>query len=79
MMLQLVDILEELTGVDAVRENPDLQLFENDLLDSFGVVQLIVEIESRLGIAVPVSLFDRETWGTPAAIAARLEEIQEEG
>lgn len=73
---EILDILEEITGSSDVRENEALDLFEEGLLDSMGTVQLILEIESRLDITVPVSEFDREEWSTPALIINKVVEYQ---
>lgn len=73
---EILDILEEITGSSDVRTNEALDLFEEGLLDSMGTVQLILEIESRLDITVPVSEFDREEWSTPALIINKVAEYQ---
>ncbi|HIX43380.1 cytochrome C552 [Kurthia sp. 3B1D] len=65
----LLAILEEVTGAD-VRDDLDLDLYEEGILDSFGTVQLLVEIDGQLGIQVPVSDFEREDWRTPNKIIA---------
>ncbi|MGX7417499.1 D-alanine--poly(phosphoribitol) ligase subunit DltC [Carnobacterium gallinarum] len=70
---ELLDILEELTGSDEVRENLDVALFDEGLLDSLGTVQLLIELDARLGAAVPVSEFDRSEWATPNLILKQLE------
>ncbi|MDR2610180.1 MAG: D-alanine--poly(phosphoribitol) ligase subunit DltC [Clostridiales Family XIII bacterium] len=66
------DILEELTETDEVRANPDIALFDEGLLDSIGAVQLLVEIEAKLGVSVPISSFDRDEWATPNRIIANI-------
>ncbi|MFS7399727.1 D-alanine--poly(phosphoribitol) ligase subunit DltC [Carnobacterium maltaromaticum] len=71
----LLDILEDLTGSDEARENMDLALFDEGLLDSLGTVQLLIEIESTMGISVPVSEFDRTEWATPNLILQQLENM----
>ncbi|MDR3306040.1 MAG: D-alanine--poly(phosphoribitol) ligase subunit DltC [Clostridiales Family XIII bacterium] len=70
----VLDILEEITGTDEVRENPDLDLFGEGILDSLGVVQFLVELEARCGVSVPASEFDRSRWATPRDIADRAAE-----
>ena len=64
----LLTILEDLTGTDEVREDLDMNLFEEGLLDSLGTVQLLVEIDGQCGVTVPVSEFNREEWATPHKI-----------
>lgn len=69
----VLDILEEVCETEAVKENLDIQIFEEGLLDSFGTVTLLVEIESRLNVSVPISDFDREEWATPRKIVENVE------
>lgn len=73
---QLLNLLVEICQDDVVKENPDIDLFENGLLDSFGTVELLVQIEERFGILVPITEFDREVWNTPNNIAIQLAEMQ---
>ncbi|WP_129730462.1 D-alanine--poly(phosphoribitol) ligase subunit DltC [Ectobacillus funiculus] len=73
---QVLAILEEVCENDIVKENSDVQLFEEGLLDSFGVVSLLVEIQERLDIEVSISDFDRIEWATPNLIIQRLKEMQ---
>ena len=44
---QVLDILEEVCENDIVKENLDVQLFEEGILDSFAVVSLLVEFQER--------------------------------
>ena len=53
-----------------------MNVFDAGLLDSFGTVELLVQIEERLGITVPITEFDRDTWNTPNNIAKQLEEFK---
>ncbi|MGC4377713.1 D-alanine--poly(phosphoribitol) ligase subunit 2 [Fictibacillus sp. Mic-4] len=69
---QVLEILEEVCENEVVKENPDVKLFEEGLLDSFGTVSLLVEIEQRLGLEVSISDFDREEWATPNLIVQKL-------
>ncbi|MHC9000395.1 D-alanine--poly(phosphoribitol) ligase subunit DltC [Enterococcus bulliens] len=69
-------ILEELTGTDEVREDLDLALFDEGLLDSLGSVQLLVELEGQLDVQVPVSEFERESWATPRKIIEQVRILQ---
>jgi D-alanine--poly(phosphoribitol) ligase subunit 2 len=73
---KIIDILEEITGTDEVRENKSVDLFEEGLMDSMATVELLVEIEGQLGIQVPVSEFDREQWNTPEKIITQVSALQ---
>jgi len=63
-------ILNDLTGND-VSGAMDDNLFDSGLLDSMGSVQLLLQLQSELGIDVPVSEFERSEWDTPNKIIAK--------
>ena len=47
--------------MEDVSDMMDEDLFDAGVLDSMGTVELIVEIENRFAIRVPVTEFGRET------------------
>lgn len=73
---EVMDILVEVCQDEVVKQNPDIELFQAGLLDSFGTVELLIQIEERLGILVPISEFDRELWNTPTNIALQLADMK---
>lgn len=72
----VLDILEEITGTDEVKQNLDVNLFDEGLMDSMATVQLLVELEGQLDVQVLVSEFDREEWDTPNKIIAKVSELK---
>ncbi|HBC0571577.1 TPA: D-alanine--poly(phosphoribitol) ligase subunit DltC [Listeria monocytogenes] len=72
----VLEILEEITETDEVVQNTNIKLFDEGLLDSMATVQLLIEIEERLDITVPVSEFDRDEWATPEMIIIQLEALK---
>jgi D-alanine--poly(phosphoribitol) ligase subunit 2 len=73
---QVIELVTEICQDDVVKEDPNIDLFETGLLDSFGTVELLVQIEERFGITVPITEFDRETWNTPRKIAQQLANLK---
>lgn len=69
----LFGILERICEDDIVRNNPDIDLFETDLMDSLGFAELLADIEDELGILIAPSEVDRSTFNTPNRILAYLE------
>ena len=55
---EVIEIIEELFMED-VSDMMDEDLFDAGVLDSMGTVELIVELENRFDIRVPVSEFGR--------------------
>ena len=60
---QVIEIIDELFMED-VSDMMDEDLFDAGVLDSMGTVELIVEIENRFDIRVPVTEFGRDDWNT---------------
>ncbi len=71
--LKTLDILEQITGTDQVRRDPDLPLFDLDLLDSLGMVELIVALSDQFGVEISPAEIERDEWATPRKIVAYVE------
>jgi len=64
---EVIEIIDELFMEDV-----------SDMMDEdlFGTVELIVEIENRFAIRVPVTEFGRDDWNTANKIVAGIVELQ---
>lgn len=60
---EVLEIIDDLFMED-VSDMMDEDLFDAGVLDSMGTVELIVELENRFDIHVPVSEFGRDDWNT---------------
>lgn len=67
---KILAILEDICEDSVVRENGDLDLFEEELLDSLGFAELLVNLEDELGIVIGPSEVTREEMNTPNKIVA---------
>ena len=72
---EVVEIIDELFMED-VSDMMDEDLFDAGVLDSMGTVELIVEIENRFDIRVPVTEFGRDDWNTANNIIAGITELK---
>ena len=72
---EVIEIIDELFMED-VSDMMDEDLFGAGVLDSMGTVELIVEIENRFDIRVPVTEFGRDDWNTANKIIAGIVELQ---
>lgn len=68
---KIIEILNDLTGADEGEILPDTELFEEGILDSFGLVQLVVALE-ELGFRLDIAELDRSQVSTPAKLAGLL-------
>ncbi|MBP2032095.1 D-alanine--poly(phosphoribitol) ligase subunit 2 [Clostridium algifaecis] len=73
MQEKLLEILEGVCGTDEVRNDLDLDLFEDGLLDSLGVIELLLSIEDNLKISIQPTEVTREQISTPRKIINYLE------
>jgi D-alanine--poly(phosphoribitol) ligase subunit 2 len=67
---QILDVLANVAETDEVRSNPDLALYDLQILDSMKTVELIVALNSEVGVEVSPAEFERENWATPAKMVA---------
>lgn len=65
---RIMEMIIEVTGEDSLVDNPDTNLFDTGLLDSLGVVNLIVDLEDEYDIVISPSELEREEFDTPNKI-----------
>ncbi|HFG9780291.1 TPA: D-alanine--poly(phosphoribitol) ligase subunit DltC [Clostridioides difficile] len=64
MQETVIEIFEDVLGTDEIREDLDLNLFETELLDSLAIIEVLLEIENRLGIELQPTDLDRKDMST---------------
>ena len=72
---KVLEIIDDLFMED-VSDMMDEDLFDAGVLDSMGTVELIVELENRFDIHVPVSEFGRDDWNTANKIIEGVTELR---
>ncbi len=65
---KIMEMIIDVTGEDSLADNPDTNLFDTGLLDSLGVVNLIVDLEEEYDIIISPSELEREEFDTPKKI-----------
>lgn len=71
---QVLDLLADESENNIVKEQPDIEIFEEGIIDSFKTVELLLEIQNKLDIEVSIMDFDRDEWATPNKIVAVLKQ-----
>lgn len=66
---ELITIIDDLFMED-ITDIMDEDLYDAGILDSMGTVELIVELEEKFAIKVPVSELGRDDWNTGNKIIA---------
>jgi len=73
-MEKLLDLIVDICGDDVVREERDIDLFEEGLLDSMAAIELLVGLEDTFGVSIAPTELDRSEMNTVNLIAARVAE-----
>lgn len=66
--------LTDICGTKTIVTDPQLDLFAHGLLDSFGMVELMLTIYEQLGMEIAPTEIEKEMWSTPEKIIHYLEE-----
>lgn len=69
-----LEILEEACETDEVREDETMDLFEAGLLDSLGVVSVLMGIEEKCGIRLQPTEISRENISSVVNLIGYLKE-----
>lgn len=64
----VLSILSEVCEDDVVKEDRDINIVEENLIDSLGYMELLADIEEKLGVVIAPSEFTREQMDTPNKI-----------
>ena len=65
---KILDMIINITDEEEIRENLDINLFENDILDSLGYTELLVSIAMEFGIELSPTEITRDMIDTPKKI-----------
>lgn len=68
MKERILDILAELCADDIVKEDLDIDLREEGLIDSLDYIELLAQIEEEFGLVLSPSELTREEMRTPRKI-----------
>ncbi|MDO4481641.1 MAG: D-alanine--poly(phosphoribitol) ligase subunit 2 [Bacillota bacterium] len=68
----ILKMLADICGDEIVMEDADINLLENDLMDSLDYTELLVGIEEKLGVIIAPSELTREEMKTPNRIISQV-------
>lgn len=72
---EVIALIDNLFMED-VTDMMDEDLYDAGILDSMGTVELIVAMEEKFEISIPVSEFGRDDWNTANKIIAGVQELR---
>ena len=59
---KIIEIIEELTDYKDLREDRDIDLIENEILDSLAFIELIYKLEEEFDIEIQPTQVKSDTW-----------------
>lgn len=71
-VIKLIDNL----FMEDISDMMDEDLFDAGVLDSMGTVELVIELESKFNIKIPVSDMGRDDWNTGNKIVQGVKDLQ---
>lgn len=71
---RLLALIEDIAGDPIVREERDMDLFEEGLFDSMAAIELLVSIEDAFGVSIAPTEVEREDMNTVNLIIDRVAE-----
>ncbi|HEY2125290.1 MAG TPA: D-alanine--poly(phosphoribitol) ligase subunit DltC [Chthoniobacterales bacterium] len=70
---RILKLLASVAESDEVRTNPQLPLYDKEILDSMKTVELMIELENEFGLEISPAEFERELWATPEKMILDIE------
>lgn len=62
MKEKIIEMIIRLTEYEELRHNPDVNLIEEDILDSLAFIELIEELENEFDIEIQPTRVSNDTW-----------------
>jgi D-alanine--poly(phosphoribitol) ligase subunit 2 len=70
---RVLKVLVDVSEIEELQHEPDVRLYDLQILDSMKTVELIVAFSSEFGVEISPAEFDREEWATPRKIISYIE------
>ncbi|GAB2023104.1 D-alanine--poly(phosphoribitol) ligase subunit DltC [Pseudolactococcus yaeyamensis] len=71
----VIDLIDNLFMED-ISDMMDEDLFDAGVLDSMGTVELVIELENKFDVKIPVSDMGRDDWNTGNKIVQGVKDLQ---
>ena len=76
MKEQIIDIIIRLTEYEDLRNNPNINLIKEDILDSLAFIELIDELENKFDIEIQPTQIPNDTWNSVDNIVKMIENLR---
>lgn len=73
---KIIEIIEDLTGYKDLKKNKEIDLLENEILDSLAFIELISSLENEFNIEIQPTQVDPNTWRSINSIIDLVKNLQ---
>jgi len=73
---KIIQIIEELTDYKELREDIDIDLIENEILDSLAFIELIYKLEEEFDIEIQPTQVKSDTWRKVSTIEELVKQLK---
>ena len=73
---KVVEIIEKITGFKGLKQNLDIDLLENEILDSLAFIELISALEDEFDIEIQPTSVNPDTWRSVETITKLIENLR---
>ena len=73
---KIIEIIEKITEFKELRENRNIDLLENEILDSLAFIELITNLEKEFDIEIQPTQVNPDTWRSVTKITVLVKSLQ---
>ena len=73
---KIIEIIENLTRFNGLKENRDIDLLENEILDSLAFIELVTALEEEFNIEIQPTQVNPDTWRSVEKIVELVKDLQ---
>jgi D-alanine--poly(phosphoribitol) ligase subunit 2 len=66
---KIIEIIEKISDCKSLKKNRDIDLLENEILDSLAFIELITALEDEFNIEIQPTQVKPDTWRSITSIA----------
>lgn len=76
MKEKIIDIIIKLTDYEELRNNTNVNLIEEDILDSLAFIELICELENEFDVEIQPTQVPKDTWNSVDNIVQMIKNLK---
>ena len=74
---RIIEIIESVSGFENLKENIEIDLLENEILDSLAFIELITSLDDEFEIEIQPTQVEPNTWRKVETIVELVEKLED--